>query len=162
MFAISRGDAKAALAAVLLFASPSLSVAHEPNAQVVVPDRGGGKIAGCYRVQGPLYGPYRMTFCLDAGDSYQVTGGGLNCRAGLDWRRAGPGRVEIDLAYARCGKGAGWSADSLSCRVANTGGGAQAEVVVPDRPGTAEQLRCRYLPSERGFAPVSVAARRVS
>ena len=95
MFAISRGDAKAALAAVLLCASSATSVAQEPNAQVVVPDRGGGNIAGCYRVQGPLYGPYRMTFCLGAGDSYQVTGGGLNCRAGLDWHRTGHGRVEI-------------------------------------------------------------------
>jgi hypothetical protein len=151
--------AQAALAAAFVCGASLSSFAQNPNAQVVVPDRGGSTVAGCYRVEGPLYGPYRMTFCLGRGDSYHVTGAGLDCRAGLDWHRTGPGRVEIELHYARCGKGAGWSADSLSCRA--EGAGSHAEVVVPDRPGAADQLRCRYIPSERGYKPVSLAARRV-
>jgi hypothetical protein len=105
-----------------------------------------------------------MTFCLGGKDSYRVTGAGLDCRAGLDWHRSRPGRIQIDLDYARCGQGAGWSADSLSCRV--DGGrkrsGGHAEVVVPDRPGSADNLRCRYVPSERGYEPVSVTAKRLS
>lgn len=159
MFDLLRGGARNALAVASICGMGSVSLARDFNAEVVVPDRG-GHVAGCYRVQGSLYGPYRMTFCLGRGDSYHVTGGGLDCRAGLDWHRAGPGRVEIDLDYARCGRGAGWSADSLSCRF--DGGGAHAEVVVPDRPARADRLRCRYTPAERGYQPVSVTARRLS
>ena len=129
----------------------------------MVPDTGGRGVSGCYRVQGHLYGPYRMTFCLGR-DSYHVTGAGLDCRAGLDWRRAGPGRVEIDLDYARCGRGAAWSSDSMTCRFDRSGrrgGDFNAEVVVPDWGGSVERLRCRYVPSEPGYRPVSITARRI-
>jgi hypothetical protein len=89
--------------------------------EVAVPVQGG--LDGCYRISQSLYGPYRMSFCLDNGQgSYRVTGGGLDCRGGIDANAYGR-RVDIALSYSQCGRGTAWTADNLYCQAVFSGGG---------------------------------------
>ena len=151
-------------AAFALTAAMSVAAAQNVSPQVVVPDRGGGGaggVRGCYEIQGRIYGPYCMTFCLDrgAGQFYWVRGGGLHCRGGLRWSRIGKGQIQVDLQRTSCGNGAAWSADTLVCRSAGSGG-VSAQVVVPDDGGGADSLRCRYIPNARGYKETTVIANR--
>jgi hypothetical protein len=149
-------------AAFALTAAMSVAAAQNVSPQVAVPDRGNGGIQGCYRIQGQIYGPYRVTFCLGSGQdrSYRVRGGGLDCRGGLRWSRLGNGRIQIDLQRSSCGNDTAWSADTLICRPVGSGGsGASAQVAVPD-DGGADSLRCRYIPAARGYKETTVIANR--
>jgi hypothetical protein len=140
---------------------------------VPAPDFDGGGLRGCYRVQGTIYGPYRMTFCLGGrgNNNYTVVGGGLNCNGGLDWYDRGNGRVEIDLYRAMCGRGQAWTGDSLSCRINNWRPirplprlpGAQVAVPVPaPGPGPSyNSLNCIYNPVAGGYGPIQVTANRI-
>lgn len=135
--------------------------AQDANARVVVPDvPGGADFAGCYRVQGPLYGPYQMTFCLKQRGTYTVTGGGIKCNGRLDWDSNGR-QIDIDLRRSSCGNGVAWSADSLSCRPGGIFGGAVPFVVVPDVP-VLQTLRCTYFPAAPGYRDTRITARRIS
>lgn len=139
--------------------------------QVAVPDypRPGG-YAGCYQVNEPLYGPYRLSFCLGSGgaSSYTVRGGGIDCRGSLDWSEGVSG-IQINLARTSCGGGVAWSADTLRCSTTQQGripgpfDESQPNVPVPDRPvlaGPADELTCRYYPAAPGYSVISVTARR--
>ena len=98
----------AAAAMIATLAPAGFASAQTMTPQIAVPaPGGGGGIQGCYRVSHTIYGPYRMSFCLNRGraGTYQVTGGGLNCNGGLDWYDQNNGRVEIDLHRSRCGSG---------------------------------------------------------
>jgi hypothetical protein len=152
-------------AALALAAAMSVAAAQNVSPQVVVPDRGDGAggVRGCYNVQGRIYGPYRMSFCLGGGSGqfYRVRGGGLDCRGGLRWSRIGKGQIQIDLRRTSCGNGAAWSADTLVCRPVGSGGsGVSAQVVVPDDGGGSDSLRCRYIPNARGYKETTVIADR--
>jgi hypothetical protein len=150
------------LAATLaLSAGISGASAQDVNARVVVPDvPGGANFAGCYRVAGPLYGPYTMTFCLKQKGTYTVTGGGIKCNGRLSWDSNGR-EIDIDLRRTSCGNGVAWSADSLTCRPLGIFGGIVPFVVIPDVP-ILSGLRCTYYPSAPGFKDTRITARRIS
>ena len=131
-----------------------------------------------------------MSFCLDNGQgSYRVTGGGLDCRGGIDANAYGR-RVDIALSYSQCGRGTAWTADNLYCQAVFAGGGsgggfggnsgayagrsgpsgriAVPEVAVPEVavpvpvPVYTASLRCTYDPAVGGYPRISVTARRIS
>ncbi len=177
----------AAALAVLAFGALSVPAAAQGgrvSPQIAVPSPGGGGggggfgYQGCYSLNGPIYGPYYVNFCLQAwGGSYTVNGGGLNCRGGLNWSRTGDG-VHINLQRSECGAGTAWTADSLSCRSEGgnfpfpnpfAGGKNQPRIAVPS-PNLpvpiplpcGSTLRCTYIPTVAGYQPVSVQARRTN
>jgi hypothetical protein len=138
-----------------------------PMVAVPAPGGGGGSgswgLTGCYDIQGKIYGPYRMSFCLrgNGGGSYQVNGGGLNCNGGLDWYTGKGNRVDIDLYRSKCGRGTQWTGDSLNCRstwnLLGGGGGKKPTVAVPV-PGGGNRLNCTYNPQASGYYPTQVTA----
>lgn len=170
--------AVAALSSALVPITPAGAQSMTPQIAVPAPGGGGG-LQGCYRISHTIYGPYRMSFCLNRGraGTYQVTGGGLNCNGGLDWYDQNNGRVEIDLHRSRCGSGTDWTGDSLSCRISGwrpplvQGGGVagvignalagaiQSQVGVP--APSYSSLNCTYRPAAGGYAPMSVTANRI-
>jgi hypothetical protein len=137
--------------------------AQDQSARVVVPDSptGGAFVDGCYRVDRPLYGPYRIRMCFgDWGNgTYAVQGPQLVCEGRLNWRVSG-GTVDISLRRQSCNMGRAWSAAEITCRPRGlvsailddlireiTGqDSARPRVVVPDRP-TVGRLTCTYYPS---------------
>jgi hypothetical protein len=132
--------------AACLAAAPAS--AQSPNPNIAVPDDRPQVIEGCYRLDRAIYGPYRVSFCLDQNEagSYMVRGGGLDCRGRLDWYQDGR-NLTIDMARSRCGNRTAWTADAIDCRLPR-----------PDRPITS--LNCRYYPSESGYPNLRVSARR--
>lgn len=170
-----------AVAPVAQAASWSLTF-NAAQPQIAVPERPWpgprpqAGIAGCYQLQGRIYGPYRMSFCLDRRNSfYEVRGGGLTCEAGLNWWPSRNGAT-IQLQRARCGRGQAWTADTLECRIAgfpgypggpgNWGNGGYGQnqfspqIAVPDHGG-AQTLNCTYYPAVRGYPVRQFTARRV-
>lgn len=146
---------------VALAALTTGASAQDANARVVVPDvPGGADFAGCYRVQGPLYGPYTMTFCLKQRGTYSVTGGGIRCEGRLNWSSDGR-RIDIQLRRTSCGNGVAWSADRLRCTPGGIFGGVVPFVVVPDVP-ILQTLRCTYDPDAPGYKTTRITARRIS
>lgn len=147
----------------------------EPRIAVPAPGPGPGapqpaNFQGCYSINQNLYGPYRMSFCLNqyGNGSYQVTGGGLNCNGRLDWNEWN-GEARVNVQYTWCGNGVGWSADTMVCRTMQGGGGPwqqpqgqwnqpNARIAIP--VPVSNDLRCSYYPGVRGFDPVSVIAER--
>lgn len=150
---------------------PNIAVPENPQ-----PNRG---LNGCYRLDSRIYGPYRVSFCLqNRSSSYEVRGGGLHCEAGLTWFPTRNGAT-IQLNRARnCGRGMNWTADTIECRIAgrpgnwNPGwgnpwnqrndGDVRPNIAVPDdRGGTVRALNCTYYPAVRGYPPRQVTAVRV-
>jgi hypothetical protein len=144
----------------------AFAASSAPSTKVVVPDRpgpgGGIGIGACYRVQERLYGPYSMNFCLTGRGSYTVSGGGLNCKGGLNWSVSGR-NIAIKLNRTSCGRGEAWSADTMSCQMVGFLGAVLPKVVVPDRPGLPGfgDLRCTYTPQPKGYRPVQIRATRL-
>jgi hypothetical protein len=140
--------------------------AQSVTPQIAVPDTGGSGVEGCYRVDGTIYGPYRLAFCLQTRSSYTVKGGGLDCKGGLDWYDQGKGRIEIDLYKAKCGSGQAWTGDSLSCNVPDWKpitvklGYNKLKIPVPVKKYST--LNCTYNPISGGYKPVKVTAKRTT
>ena len=179
MFAFLKGSRRLALAGLIVL--PATTALAQVGPQIAVPQPPGNppghaNFQGCYTINQDLYGPYRMSFCLNrnGSGSYQVTGGGLYCNGWLDWRERWNGEAQGNLQYASCGRGVGWSADRMVCFAQQPtfppgGGGGWfwqggqqphpgARIVVPE-PGNYS-LRCTYQPAIRGYQPISVLADR--
>ena len=142
------------VAASFIFVSSALAQdAIEPL--VVVPDHPGGGVPvnGCFRATQDLFGPYRLTFCLDRRGTYQVRGGGLRCDGQLVRRVVGRD-IHIDLQRTSCGRGRAWEAASMECRHT---GGLLLRLAIPQ----LSNLRCTYFPSVRGVGPRTFTARRL-
>jgi len=127
--------------------------------RVIVPDHPQGvPVSGCFRANQDLFGPYRLTFCLDRRGTYQVRGGGVSCDGRLTWNVSGRD-IFVDLQRTSCGRGRAWEAASMECR--HVGGllGAIAGRVL----GTPvlSTLRCTYRPTVRGVGPRTFTATRV-
>jgi len=154
--------------------APALSVvpamAQDMNATIIVPDApGGARFTGCYSVSQRLYGPYRMSFCLEQRGSYTVSGGGVTCNGRLNWSASGR-TIEIDLTRTSCGNGVAWTADTMSCQgtglfngpgIGSAIGNAVAKVIAPSIP-SINGLNCTYYPNARGEQPTQISARRTS
>jgi hypothetical protein len=163
------------LACLIAFASPVL--AQDQNARVVVPDgpSGGAFVDGCYRVDRPLYGPYRIRMCFGewGNGTYAVQGPQLVCEGRLNWRASG-GTLDVSLRRQSCNLGRAWAAAEVTCRPRGllsaildeliremTGqGGGRPRVVVPGRP-TVGRLNCTYYPSVAGAPTRQFFANRV-
>jgi hypothetical protein len=138
----------------MLSSSPALSQDIEPF--VVVPDSPGAgsvRVDGCFRATQNLFGPYRLTMCLERRGTYSVRGGGLSCDGRLT-RRAIGRDIFIELQRASCGRGRAWEAASVECRHT---GNLLLRLAVPQ----LSALRCTYFPSVRGVDQRSFTARRV-
>ncbi len=147
----------ASLLVVLAMLTPSH--AEDMSTRVIVPDVPGGALfTGCYQVQQRLYGPYRMSFCLEQRGTYSVRGGGVRCDGRLNWSAKGRD-ININLQRTSCGNGVAWSADRMTCRGGNLLPAFLARIIVPDLP-VLQTLRCTYTPSVRGEKPTQITARR--
>jgi hypothetical protein len=122
---------------------------------VVVPDQPGGgvRVNGCFRATQNLFGPYRLTLCLERPGTYDVRGGGLRCDGRLVFRTVGRD-IHIDLRRTSCGRGRAWEVASIECR--HTGGVLRL-LGIP----RLQTLRCTYFPSVRGVDSRSFTARRI-
>jgi hypothetical protein len=148
-----------AAAAMMMLGGAGASLAQDNSTRVIVPDiPGGALLAGCYRVTRSIYGPYRLSFCLEQRGTYQVTGGGVNCQGRLSWTASGRD-VSIQLQRSRCGNGVAWSADRMSCRGAGIFAGILSRILVPDVPYLGA-LHCTYRPTAGGYQPTTITARR--
>lgn len=161
------------LAVVLALAGTS-ALGQSSEARVVVPDAPGGAfVAGCYRADRVLFGPYRLTLCLERRGTYAVRGGGLECDGRLSWR-ASDGTVTIDLRRQSCNQRRAWAEARILCRprglvsliledlLRELSGDSRRSprVVVPDRP-TIGRLACTYTPSVAGVRPRDFFANRL-
>jgi hypothetical protein len=148
----------AGLLVILTVLTPTY--AQDVETRVIVPDAPGGALfTGCYQVQQRLYGPYRMTFCLEQRGTYTVRGGGVRCEGRLNWTAKGRD-ININLRRTSCGNGVAWSADKMSCRGAGLLPAFLARVIVPDFP-VLQTLRCTYTPSVKSEKPTQITARRI-
>lgn len=136
------------------------AMAQNIEPMVMVPDHPVGvPVNGCFRANQNLFGPYRLTFCLDRRGTYQIRGGGARCDGQLDWRTSGL-NIVIDLHRTSCGRGQAWERARIECR--NYGGllGVIGRVIAGQNP-RIRTLRCTYYPTVRGERPRSFTATRV-
>jgi hypothetical protein len=158
------------LAAAAIIATLQSAGAAEFEPRIAVPSPGVTGLNGCWLADRDLYGPYQLSFCLDRfGGSYRVTGGGLDCRADLTWRKSWNG-YRFTMQRATCGNGTDWTADSFSCEVratpvvhgAPSDEGLEPKIAVPSpRPEpAAAKLDCRYKPAVFGYPSRRFAAYR--
>ena len=78
---------KSVLGGVLMLAAlqSPMPMAQDSAPMVMVPDHPTGvPVNGCFRANQNLFGPYRLTFCLDRRGTYQIRGGGVRCDGRLD------------------------------------------------------------------------------
>jgi hypothetical protein len=159
----------AGTAATIVSLQAASAAKFEPR--IAVPSPAPAGIQGCWEADRSLYGPYRLSFCLDrVGGSYQVTGGGLDCRAELTWWKGWNG-YRFAMERATCGRGTDWTADSFTCevrfepaynglRTGNDEGGLEPKIAVPSPtpdPNVAK-LDCRYKPAVAGYPSRRFAA----
>jgi hypothetical protein len=160
-----------ALAAAALAVSSVGASAAQVQPKIAVPSPGPAGIQGCWSADRMLYGPYQLTFCVDRfGGSYQVTGGGLNCRAELTWWKGWNG-YRFAMERAKCGRGTDWTADSFVCEVKyepvysgrsadEDDSGFEPKIAVPSPDPSVAKLDCRYKPSVLGYPSRRFAAYR--
>lgn len=146
--------------------------APEPDPDMRMPTPGAGAgVKGCWRAKQPLYGQYRLTFCLNqySDGGYQVDGGKLSCSGDIDWQRYG-NKVDIRMNRGRCNRNTDWSRDSISCTIDGYGAldgqpayiPAQVRMPVPSGGGGPEitRLNCVYRPVAGPYGPVRFVAKR--
>lgn len=145
----------AGFAAVLCFAVVSFTSTLGQETRVIVPDHPGGSIVvnGCFRATQNLFGPYRLTFCLERRGTYEVRGGGLRCDGRLTHSAIGRD-IYIELQRSSCGRGRAWEAASVECRHS----GPLLLTLAFPRLST---LGCTYFPSVRGVYPRDFTTRRL-
>lgn len=125
---------------------------------VIVPDHPNGvPVNGCFRANQTLFGPYRLTFCLERRGIYQVRGGGVSCDGRHTWSVSGR-NINIDLQRSSCGQGRAWEAARIECRSAGLLGQIVGRLL--DAPRLSA-LRCTYFPSVRGVTSRSFTASRI-
>lgn len=145
--------------------------AQDNTARVVVPDvPGGALVSGCYRADRNLYGPYRLTFCLQRKGIYAVRGDGLRCDGRLTWKTKGRD-VSIALRRQSCNRNLAWAEASIICRprdaldllldelLGHLNRSGDMQVVVPDHPSVG-RLRCTYYPTVAGNRAIAFFAIR--
>lgn len=145
----------AGLAAIICFVGALLAPTLGQETRVIVPDHPGGGILvnGCFRATQNLFGPYRLTLCLERRGTYEVRGGGLRCDGRLTHRAVGRD-IHIDLQRASCGRSRAWEAASIECRHS---GRLLLSLAIP----RLSTLACTYFPSVRGVSSRAFTARRM-
>lgn len=164
--------AMAAIAASVLFAFGAAAQTDGPQARVIVPDvPGGAEVGGCYRADRDLYGPYRLTMCLERKGTYFVRGNGIRCDGRMTWTTKGRD-VHMTLKRQSCNQGVAWAEARVVCRprsaldvilselFGNSRKDPQGRVIVPDVP-KVKSFRCTYDPSVPGKPNRSFVANRI-
>ena len=152
-------------------ASLASAQTQDNSARVVVPDvPGGALVSGCYKADRNLYGPYRLTFCLQRKGIYAVRGDGLRCDGRLTWKTKGRD-VRIALRRQSCNRNLAWAEASIICRprdaldllldelLGHLNRSGDMQVVVPDHPSVG-RLRCTYYPTVAGNRAIAFFAIR--
>lgn len=144
---------------------------EDGSARVVVPEvPGGALVAGCYRADRGLYGPYTLTFCLRKKANYSVKGAGLECKGSLAWETRGRD-VKITLNRGKCNGNRAWAEASITCRprslldlilsdLLDKRKNDTGRVLVP-APAQVRALRCLYSPTVEGNKPATFVAKRL-
>ena len=140
--------------------------AQDIDTFVIVPDApSGGLVAGCYRADRDLFGPYRLTMCLKRVGTYSIRGGGIRCDGSLTWSARGRD-IFVNIDRQSCNRGVAWEAATVECRGQSVMHGIldqifrrNSRVIVPDLP-QINVLACTYFPSVRGERPAAFNARR--
>jgi hypothetical protein len=145
----------AGFAAAFCLAIALFSPAIGQETRVIVPDHPGGGIVvnGCFRATQNLFGPYRLTFCLERRGTYEVRGAGLRCDGSLTYQVVGRD-IFIDLRRTSCGRNRAWEAASIECRHS---GRLLLSLAIP----RLSTLACTYFPSVRGVSSRPFTARRL-
>ena len=143
----------------------------DPDMRMPAPAQGAG-VKGCWRAKQPLYGQYRLSFCLNRGSDggYQVDGGKLSCAGDIDWQRYG-NQIDIRMNRGRCNRNTDWSRDNITCTIDAYGdAGSQAQFIpaqvrmpVPNGGGGGDfvtRLSCVYRPMTGPWGPTRFVARR--
>lgn len=164
--------ALAAIAAAFLAASGAVAQSEGPQARVIVPDvPGGAEVGGCYRADRDLYGPYRLTMCLDNKGTYSVRGDGIKCDGRMAWKTKGRD-VHMTLKRQSCNRGVAWAEARVVCRprsaldvilselFGQNRKDPQGRVIVPDAP-KVKSFRCTYYPTVTGKSTRSFVANRI-
>jgi hypothetical protein len=146
------------LVAALAFAAPA-TAQQDIETRVVVPDApGGARFSGCWRATEDLFGPYRLTFCLERRGTYRIRGG-VRCDGTLNWDVSGRD-INVRIHRTSCGNGVAWERARMTCRgttlLRGTVGRIISRVLVPELSG----LRCTYHPTVRGWRDRTFNARR--
>jgi hypothetical protein len=142
--------------ALTLYSAPA--PAQDIAPMVMVPDHPQGiRVDGCFRATRNLFGPYRLTFCLERRGTYQIRGGGARCDGRLTFHTRGRD-IFVDLERASCGNRRAWEEASMECRpngnpLTQIGGRVLG---IPLLSG----LRCTYFPTVRGVRPENFTATR--
>ena len=159
------------LAALVLCVGLAEAQVTDGKARVLVPDvPGGALVAGCYKSDRGLYGPYTVTFCLRKKASYTVKGTGLGCNGELTWATKGRD-VKITLNRARCNGNRFWAKADVICRprslldlvlsdLLDKRKDPSGRVLVP-APTQVRALRCVYSPTVAGNKPATFIAKRL-
>lgn len=163
---------KPAVLACVVAGSAAFAQTDGPQSRVIVPDvPGGADPGGCYRADRDLYGPYRLSFCLQRKGFYAVRGGGIVCDGKLTWTTQGRD-VRITLKRQSCNRGVAWAEGRITCRPRSAldiilselfgqrRTDAQGRVIVPDVP-KVKSFRCTYQPTVRGEPARSFVANRM-
>ena len=162
----------AAAAAMFLAVTGAMAQDQGPQARMIVPDvPGGAEVGGCYRADRDLYGPYRLTMCLDRKGSYSVRGGNIRCDGKMVWKTEGRD-VRMTLKRVSCNRGVAWAEGRVTCRPRSTldiilselfgkkRTDAQGRVIVPDAP-KVKSFRCTYTPTVKGESAKTFVANRL-
>jgi hypothetical protein len=142
--------------AISLYAAPA--PAQDIAPMVMVPDHPQGiRVDGCFRATRNLYGPYRLTFCLERRGTYQIRGGGARCDGRLTFSTRGRD-IFVDLQRATCGNRRAWEAANMECR---PNGNPLSQLAgrilaIPLLAG----LRCTYFPTVIGARVETFTATR--
>jgi hypothetical protein len=138
------------------FAAPAFA-AQDIETRVIVPDApGGARFNGCWRATQDLFGPYRLTFCLERRGTYRIRGD-IRCDGTLNWDVSGRD-IRVRLHRTSCGRGVAWERATMTCRGTSIRGtlGRIARALVPE----LAELRCTYHPTVRGWRDRTFNARR--
>jgi hypothetical protein len=151
---------KVVLSLALAFALVPPAFGHQDiETRVIVPDvPGGARFNGCWRATEDLFGPYRLTFCLNRQGTYRVRGGGIRCEGTLNWDVSGRD-IRVRIHRTSCGNNVAWERARMTCRGTTLIGGTVGRIisrVVPELSG----LRCTYYPTVRGWRDRTFNARR--
>lgn len=155
----------AVLAGVALVATTAGAGNVKPG--LAAPAEGTSGLGGCWSADHELYGPYQLSFCVEANGTgtYHVTGGKLDCNSTLAWSES-HASFSFEMDRAGCGNGTDWTADSFTCLVsidpvepadpADPADTDDDEAVAPQIAAPAEsdqtnRLDCTYVPSVAGF-----------
>lgn len=146
LFAFAQGSLPAVAGSSLPAKPPLSAYARVVSGGGTMPVAYGNAERGCWQSYNPVYGLYRVAFCLNAAGNgtYRVIGGGYDCQGRSSWQDQA-GTIVYQMHHGSCGASADWTADQIVCRRAG---------------GITRNLSCTYAPAVRHQRPTGFTAFR--